>query len=128
MQDQNSVITVAAIDRVDCAINAQWSGRTVVLSAVGVLDMLTAPRLEGAIAAAVAQNPSAIIVDLSEVEFLASAGMSVLVAGREQAEGAFGFGVVADGPATSRPLRMVGLGDMIGLHPTLQEARAVLTG
>jgi len=50
----------------------------------------------------------------------------VLVSASERAEGSFEFGVVADGPATSRPLTMVGLADMIGLHPTLDVARATL--
>ena len=34
--------------------------------------------------------------------------------------------MVADGPATSRPLKLVGLADVIGLYPTLDEARAAL--
>ena len=109
-----------------CAISEHWIGRTVVISASGVLDMLTAPRLQAGIAASVSRNPSAVIVDLSGVEFLASAGMAVLVSARERAEGSFEFRVVADGPATSRPLTMVGLADTIGLHPTLDGARATL--
>ncbi|MDA0251568.1 MAG: STAS domain-containing protein [Actinomycetota bacterium] len=102
-------------------------GPTVVISVAGVLDMLTAPQLEAVIAAALPKSPSAIIIDLSEVDFLASAGMGVLVEARERAGGTMKFGVVADGPATSRPLKLVGLADMIGLHPTLDEARSALS-
>ena len=36
------------------------------------------------------------------------------------------FGVVASGPATSRPLTLIGLADIIGLYPTLTEARNAL--
>ena len=110
-----------------CAISEQWTDRLAVISASGALDMLTAPRLSAAITASLSGNPSAIIVDLSDTDFLASAGMSALVAGREEAGAAVEFRVVADGPATSRPLKMVGLADLIGLHPTLDAARATLS-
>jgi anti-anti-sigma regulatory factor len=50
-----------------------------------------------------------LIVDLSEVDFLASAGMSVFIAGNHAANGARPFGVVADGPCTARPMKLMGL-------------------
>jgi hypothetical protein len=37
------------------------------------------------------------------------------------------FAVVADGPATSRPLKLVGVAEIVGLHATLDEALAALT-
>ena len=107
-----------------CVLSEQWIGRTVVIAASGVLDMLTSPQLEASIAASLQKDPSAIIVDLTDVDFLASAGMGVLVAARDLADGKATFAVVADGPATSRPLRLVGLAEMIGLHATLEEALA----
>jgi len=109
-----------------CVINEEWFGRTVVVSASGVVDMLTSPHLEASLTTSLKRNPAAIIVDLSEVEFLASAGMGVLVAAREQAASDIRFGVVASGPATSRPLTLIGLADIIGLYPTLAEARDAL--
>ncbi len=99
-----------------------------VISASGVLDMLTSPQLEASITACLQKNPSTVIVDLTDIDFLASAGMGVLVAARDQAEGAVKFGVVASGPATSRPLKLVGLAEMIGLYETLDEALATLEG
>ena len=112
--------------RAGCALREQWIGRSVVIAVSGVLDMLTSPQLEVSLAASLRMNPSAIIVDLAEVDFLASAGMSVLVAARNQADSNIGFGVVADGPATSRPLELVGLTDLIGLYKTLDEALGAL--
>lgn len=109
-----------------CVINEEWFGRTVVVSASGVVDMLTSPHLEASLTTSLKKNPAAIIVDLTEVEFLASAGMGVLVAAREQAASDVRFGVVASGPATSRPLTLIGLADIIGLYPTLAEARNAL--
>lgn len=111
-----------------CVITEEWFERTVVISAAGVVDMLTSPQLETSIATSLENNPTAIIVDLSDVDFLASAGMGVLVAARDKASSDIGFGVVASGPATSRPLKLVGLADIIGLYETLEEARAALGG
>jgi anti-sigma B factor antagonist len=109
-----------------CVISEEWFGRTVVLGASGVIDMLTSPQLEVSIATSLEKNPTAIIVDLTDVDFLASAGMGVLVAARDQASQEIGFGVVASGPATSRPLKLVGLAEIVGLYSTLDEARAAL--
>lgn len=117
---------VATALNIGCAISEDWIGHTVVVRASGVLDMLTSPQLEAGIAAAAQNNPLAVIVDLTDVDFLASAGMGVLVAARDQLAPAVKFGVVADGPATSRPLKMVGLAELIGLYPTLDEALAAL--
>lgn len=88
--------------------------------------MLTSPLLEASITTSLKKNPTAVIVDLTDVDFLASAGMGVLVAAREQAASDIRFGVVASGPATSRPLTLIGLADIIGLYPTLTEARNAL--
>ena len=109
-------------------INEDWNGTTVVVSVSGVIDMLTSPKLDKAIAVALGKKPTALIVDLGNVDFLASAGMGVLVAARERVSESAGFAVVADGPATSRPLKLVGLADVIGMYPTLGQARAALGG
>lgn len=109
-----------------CEIDEEWSGRTAVITVSGVLDMLTSPQLEAVMSTALSKEPAAVIVDLSDVDFLASAGMGVLVAARDQADGNVGFAVVANGPATSRPLRLVGLADVVGLYSTLEEAHSAL--
>jgi anti-sigma B factor antagonist len=51
----------------------------VVLSVQGDVDALTAPRLVEAILGALSEQSSAVVVDLSDVEFLASAGMTALM-------------------------------------------------
>ena len=96
------------------------------ISVAGVLDMLTSPELGAHIGATLDADPSAVIVDLTDVVFLSSAGMSVLVAARDRADDGPRFAVVADGPATSRPIQLVGLAERIGLFATVEEARAAL--
>ncbi|WP_276031759.1 STAS domain-containing protein [Mycolicibacterium komossense] len=109
-----------------CAIGEEWFGRVVVLAVSGVVDMLTAPALEDAITTALGKSPAALVINLSDVEFLASAGMGVLVAAHDQAAPEVGFAVVADGPVTSRPLKLVGIADIVSLHPTLDAALSEL--
>lgn len=107
-------------------IAVEWEGRIVVLSVVGSLDMVTAPQLSESILSALANKPGAILVDLTGVDFLASAGMTVLVAANEQASAAVPFGVVADGPAIGRPIKLVGLDKELTLYPDVESALAAM--
>lgn len=106
-----------------------WIGRIVVLAACGDLDLLSAPHLTKAIHHVLAQSPDALVVDLSELEFLASAGMSVLIAAHEAAAAESTlFAVVADGPATSRPMKTLGIDMYLRLRPTLDNALRDIQG
>ena len=111
-----------------CEVTEKWVGEVAVVAAVGVVDMLTAPQLEDALRTAVANKPEGLVVDLTDVEFLASAGMGVLVAAHDAKDEGTRFCVVADGPATSRPLKLVGIADIVPLYATLDEALAALGG
>jgi anti-sigma B factor antagonist len=109
-------------------VKEHWVDKVVVVAVSGTVDMLTAPRLAGAIATAAAKSPAAVIVDLRKVEFLASAGMSVLVAAHSDVTPTAGFGVIADGPATSRPITLVGLDSVFALYSTLDDALDAIAG
>jgi anti-sigma B factor antagonist len=98
-----------------------------VLAIGGDVDLATIPAFQAAIADALSRRPKALIVDLSAVDFLASAGLQALVATHENVSGAAGFAVVADGPATSRPIELTGLDQILSLHSSLREAKAALT-
>jgi anti-anti-sigma factor len=111
----------AAHDRA-FAVSPTQRGGAAVLSVRGDVDALTAPELTKAIVKVLDSSPSAVIVDLSEVEFLASAGMSVLVEAHERVSASAKLLVVADGSATSRPIKMVGIDKIVSLYPTLAEA------
>jgi anti-sigma B factor antagonist len=110
-----------------CAIEERHIDTVAVVSVAGVVDMLTAPDLEKAIAEAAKSAPSAVVVDMTAVEFLASAGMGVLISAQDELAPAVKLAVVADGPATSRPLQLVGVTDVVDLYATLDEALAAVT-
>jgi anti-anti-sigma factor len=89
--------------------------------------MLTAPGLAGAIDTALAKKPDGLIVDLSKVEFLGSAGISVLMKTRDTLGDTTPFCVVADGPATHRPLTLLGINELMHLSRRLDDAVSKLT-
>ena len=105
-------------------VTESWVGRTVVVAVSGDLDMLTAPELAEAIQAASRKEPAALIVDLSRVEFLASAGINLLITVQRDIGASARFGVVADGSATSRPLKLIGVDTLFAVHRTLDDALA----
>lgn len=106
----------------DFTVDETWVDRLVVLAVGGSVDMLSAPWFTEAIESAVAKEPAGVIIDLSKVDFLASAGMSVLIAAHGDVDHSRSFAVVADGPATHRPLTLMGLDDVLPLYRTLGDA------
>ena len=114
-------------DVTNFAVGDKWIGSVAVVSATGAVDMLTAPQLAQSIRTSLGKQPKVLIVDLTNVDFLASAGMQVLVAANEDAEPDTRLVVVADGPATSRPLKITGITDFIDLYSSLDEALESVT-
>jgi anti-sigma B factor antagonist len=109
-----------------CTLEERRVDQVSVVGVTGVVDMLTAPELEKAIAEAARSSPIAVVVDMTGVEFLASAGMGVLIAAQDELTPAIRFAVVAEGPATSRPLKLVGVTDVVDLYATLDGALSAL--
>jgi anti-anti-sigma factor len=94
----------------------------IVISVGGCVDMRTAGDLTAAIDRACAKAPAGgVIVDLTDVRFLAAAGINSLLAGH-WSRAATGFGVVANGPVTGRPITVLGLHDEMALYCTLDDA------
>lgn len=103
-------------------------GTATVLSVRGDLDLRTTPDLIVSIDAAVAEaTPSALIIDLTKVAFLAAVSMTVLIDAHRRVQGVSKFAVVANGPTTSRPLILMGLNETFALHADLADALTSLT-
>lgn len=94
----------------------------VVLSIGGEIDLVTAPALEEAIGGVVVDHPAGLIIDLSAVEFLGSVGLKILAATYEKLGDSAEFGVVAQGPATRRPIHLTGLDKTFALYATVDDA------
>lgn len=106
------------------AVAAQPHGDALVLIVSGEIDIVTAPRFQEAVESALADEPSSLVIDLSEITFLASAGLGVLAALVAGNKGEAKIKVVATGPVTARPLTLTGLNDVIAVYPTRREALA----
>ena len=120
--DDSTVVQAAT-----CTIVERQIGSATVVAVTGTVDMVTSPQLEAALTSAIGRTPPAIVVDLSDVDFLASTGMGVLVAAHDGLPAGTRFAVVADGPATSRPLDVIGFAGILGVCPTLDEALRTVT-
>jgi anti-anti-sigma factor len=93
-----------------------------VLKVDGDIDLATVPALEAAIEEALVPRPTGLVIDLTKVGFLASAGLQALVATHNTVSQTAQFAVVANSAATSRPIQLTGLDQIFALYPTLDEA------
>lgn len=109
-------------------VHVEWHDSTVVLGVSGEIDIVTAPQLQEAVQLALQNTPKRMVVDLLGVSFLASAGLAVLAAGAELAGSSTEFRVVAEGPATARPITLTGLSENFSIFPTRAEALAFEAG
>lgn len=106
------------------SVHVDWVDTAVVLTVTGEVDILSAPQLQEAAELALGNRPGKLVIDLTGVTFLASAGLAVLAACRQLSGQQTQFRVVAHGPATSRPIELTGLGADLQVFPTLDEALA----
>lgn len=111
MPDQDAIATAVA-----------YQDGVAVVRVGGDIDLATVPALEAAIDEALLERPTALVIDLSGVDFLASAGLQALVATHNTVSESAGFAVVANSAATSRPIQLTGLDQIFQLYPTLDEA------
>lgn len=94
-----------------------------VIAVTGALDLSLAPQLRRTVERALRVRPPLLVIDLSAVTFLASAGMSELVvANRHQTDAQ--VRVVATGRLVLRPLELTRLTDELAIHATLADALA----
>lgn len=100
-------------------------GDLAVVSVAGELDMATAPQLEEEIAALLARGESRLVLDLAEVSFCDSTGLSVFVRTRNRCQDAGGRLRIAAAPrAVRRVLEVSGLIDVLEVCPTVDAAVA----
>ncbi len=102
----------------------EQSGGVPIVRVVGEIDLATAPQL-GDQLAELPSDSGTVIVDLSEVTFLDSTGLSVLVAnwkrfsnGEEKGD----LRLVVNRPAIQRVLEVTGLAQVFGVFSSLEEA------
>lgn len=103
-------------------VSVEPRGEAIVLAVTGEIDILTAPKFQEALDHVLQGKPSSLVVDLSGITFLASAGLGVIAAVGHGIAAATSLKVVADGPVTARPIQLTGLNEVLAVYPTLEEA------
>jgi len=102
---------------------------SVVVTVRGQLDLDTAPVLSTTLDQVLDRDAPRIVVDLSEVDFCDSTGLSAFVAGHNQAERSGGWVRLAAPTAwMARLLDTVGLTGRIAAYPSVAEALSTPAG
>jgi len=107
------VITIPPV-ATELSINRRDEAGGVVLALSGELDVVSAPELDLCLNEVMAEAPDRVVLDLSELAFVDSAGMSVLIKARQDAESA-GRTLVLGRPTEQvhRVFALVGLADWL---------------
>ncbi|MDT8913795.1 STAS domain-containing protein [Amycolatopsis sp. PS_44_ISF1] len=117
----------ARLDSGDLQVTVRWRGDAVVVAVAGEIDLVTAPEFDEVVAGVVDQGPAVLVVDLTGVSFLSSAGLQVL-AGAHRRLGERGLRAVTPSNVTARPFTSTGLDTWIGLFPSVDAALAATPG
>ncbi|MFF0498612.1 STAS domain-containing protein [Nocardia aobensis] len=103
-------------------VEQRTEGSAVVVTVAGEVDMNSAPELQSALDQALQGEPTAVVLDMTEVGFLGSAGLSVLLASSQST--ATGSLRVVASPAVRRPIEVTSLDALLRLFPTVADALA----
>ena len=106
---------VAGIERND--------GATVVRLA-GELDLYNAHEVREALIGCCEESPDRLVVDLSEVKFIDSTALGVLIEARTRMANRKGFLLASPGLETRRALEISGLDKHFSVHESLDDALA----
>lgn len=116
---------VALPDEAPLVIRLERDRRAAIVHVAGEIDLSTAPMLRESITTELKESPPLLIVDLTEVGFLASAGLNELIVAGKQAEPLTRLRVVTAGRTTIlRTLNLTGLDNVLAIFPTVDEALA----
>ena len=104
-----------------------WSGQTAVVTAAGEIDLTNAEWLRDALLSALNAGASALVVDLTATTFIDSAGVTALVRASRRASASDAvLRLAVTAPAVLRVLNLVGIDQLIEVHPGVTEAVASL--
>jgi anti-sigma B factor antagonist len=108
--------------RKDPVLGVESAGEACVVKLAGELDLYNAPQVREALTQACAGSPQRVIVDLSEVEFIDSTALGVLIEARTKLENRRAFLLASPGLETRRALEISGLDRHFGVHSSVSEA------
>lgn len=112
-------------DRVDVSVTSRQSGDRTVIEVKGEIDVYTAPALREEISSLVDAEHTTIVVDLTQVSFMDSTGLGVLVGALKKVRTLGGdLSLVINEEKILKVFRITALTQVFSIHPTLDEALA----
>lgn len=114
-------MTEDAGERVEPVQGVDGVDGTVVVRLAGELDLYNAEDVRAALAEVIAATPVRVVVDLSQVEFMDSTALGVLIEARSKL-GRDGLSVASPGIETRRALQVTGLDRHLPVHDSIDAA------
>ena len=108
--------------RKDPVLGVEKQGDACVVKLGGELDLYNAPQVREALGEACADSPARVVVDLSEVDFIDSTALGVLIEARTRLDNRRAFLLAAPGLETKRALEISGLDRHFIVHNSVPEA------
>ena len=108
--------------RKDPVLGVESAGQACVVKLGGELDLYNAPQVRDALSEACSDSPQRVVVDLSEVEFIDSTALGILIEARTRLDNRRAFLLAAPGLETRRALEISGLDRHFGVHDSVSEA------
>ena len=124
-QPTRSPVRCDPVNRSGLSIETRHVEGTVIVDVAGEVDLDTAPRLREAIAVALDEVEGGVcVLDLVDVDYLDSAGLTALVdASREADSRQEPLRIVVDANRpVIRPIEITGLNELLRLYSTIEEA------
>lgn len=106
---------VASVDRKNGAV---------VVHLAGELDLYNAPQIRSALLELCSEQPERLVVDLTDVAFVDSTALGVLIEARTTLEHRQSFLLASPGLETHRALSISGLDRHLAVHDTVESALA----
>jgi anti-sigma B factor antagonist len=105
-------------------LGVEVNGTAHVIRLGGELDLYNADAVRQALFEACDRGPERVVVDLSEVEFMDSTALGVLIEARTKLPNRKAFMLAAPGLETKRALQISGLDRHFSVHDSVQDALA----
>ena len=104
-------------------IQTKRDGNTAVVSVSGRLDAVTAEEYRTAVRVLVETGATRVVVDLQELRYISSTGMSALVlTARWLKEKNGRFGIASLRESVQSVIEMCGIGKLVNIYPSVPEA------
>ncbi|MDO8106538.1 STAS domain-containing protein [Isoptericola sp. b441] len=109
----------------DVSVTSRQIGDRTVIEVTGEIDVYTAPALREEIASLVDAEHTSIVVDLTQVSFMDSTGLGVLVGALKKVRTLGGdLSLVINEEKILKVFRITALTQVFAIHPSLAEALA----